>query len=97
MDLGAYESNFLFTGIQASRTVKLKIYPNPFHISTTLELEDIPTVQRIEMINMNGETIGIIHPPFENSIHIQRNNLPPGLYFLKVLADIEYVLKLVIE
>jgi len=97
MDLGAYESGFLFTGIQTRRTGKLRIYPNPFHISAKLELENIPTVQKIEMINLRGETVMRMHPSTENSVRIQRNNLPSGLYFLKVLADTEYVLKMVIK
>ena len=97
IDLGAYESDFLFTSLTDLQTKILKFYPNPFSTFATLELEGDNTVRRIEIFNMMGETVRIMDQPLDNSVTIHRKNLPSGIYFLKIHSDETYVIKVLIE
>ena len=97
IDLGAYESAFLFTGLRDFKTGKLRIYPNPFSSSVTLELEDHSSVRKVEMLNVLGETMRVIDQNMGSSVTIPRENLPSGIYFLKVHANQTYVMKVLID
>ncbi|MBN2698651.1 MAG: T9SS type A sorting domain-containing protein [Bacteroidales bacterium] len=75
-----------------------KLFPNPFSTSVTLEWDQNIEIERIEMLNMLGETvmvIGQVNPG--GQVIIQRGNLPVGIYFLRVHADRTYMEKIMIR
>ena len=75
----------------------LKLFPNPFRTSVTLEWETERNVRRIDLVNMLGKVVREENKIDGNTITLNRGDLPSGLYFLKVYGDETFVMKLLIR
>ena len=65
----------------------IQIYPNPFYFSTTLQT-DIPFKNAILTVyNTYGKLVKEIKNISGNSVELFRDDLPNGLYFIKVIED----------
>jgi len=73
------------------------IYPNPFTDYTTIELSDAFQTQRIELIDNNGRIVRTIDNVNSNPVTINRDNLPSGIYFIRIHSDHTYVEKVIIR
>ena len=73
------------------------VYPNPFTDYTTIELSDAFQIQRIDLIDINGRTVRTIDNINSNSVTIHRENLPSGIYFIRIQSDHTYVEKVIIR
>jgi len=73
------------------------IYPIPFSDYTTLKLSDANQVQRIDLIDIYGRIVRTIDNVNSNSVTIHRENLPSGIYFIRIHADEPYVKKVIIR
>jgi hypothetical protein len=68
------------------------VYPNPVTDKLTVEFHINPAGAIIELFNLYGQQcIKIIHPPNKELAEMDVGNLPPGIYFLKVLAGIKVI------
>lgn len=62
----------------------IKIYPNPFSEYINLETEEPLDNADIILINSMGQTVKEIRNISGTNLKISRNNLSPGIYFLKL-------------
>ncbi|MFH0757194.1 MAG: T9SS type A sorting domain-containing protein [Bacteroidota bacterium] len=75
----------------------LKVYPNPFRSTATVEWQSNGIIQRIDLVNMLGQTVRTIDHPQGNSVTLTRENLPSGIYFLKICGEETVITKLMID
>jgi hypothetical protein len=75
----------------------LRLYPNPFSTTATVEWQVNEVIQRIELVNMLGQTVRTIEHPQDHSVTIDRENLASGIYFLKVYAGKTLIMKVMVE
>ena len=67
-------------------------YPNPFNAETVIPLE-LPQRShvRVELFNLRGQSLGIIHEANENAgwprIRFNSSGLASGMYFCRVTAE----------
>ena len=73
------------------------IYPNPFTDYATIKLSDAIQVQKIDLIDMHGRLVRTIDNVNSNSVTIHRDNLPSGIYFIRIHSDDTYVKKVIIR
>ncbi len=75
----------------------LKVYPNPFSTTATIEWQSNGIIQRIDLVDMLGQTVRTIEHPQGTSVTLTRENLPSGIYFLKMYGDEALIRKVMIE
>ena len=69
------------------------VYPNPFKDYTTIKLSNDVQTQKIELIDIHGRIVRTIDNVNSNSVSIHRENLPSGIYFVRIhSADTRYVI-----
>jgi hypothetical protein len=76
----------------------LIVYPNPFADQALLSLSGITNIKKIELLNLNGKLVR----NYEVEDHIkelviEKNELMPGMYIIKVYADKIYTGRMVIR
>lgn len=77
------------TGIEEtfSQNTSVKIYPNPFNSSTTIQFNSSIKNAELNIYNMYGQKIKIINHISGDKIKIDRDNLPSGIYFIHLTQD----------
>ncbi len=75
----------------------VSIYPNPFNTNLTIEIKNNMPVNKIEILSLDGRLVRILDNIQVNSITINRENLPSGLYFLRIHADEVYLKKVMVH
>jgi len=89
------------TGIQeTSDEIQFQVYPNPFSESTTIKFQNITSkISGVILYDVYGREVRTVNPELTtNGFVLERNDLPNGMYFLKVKAgDKEKVVKLVVD
>jgi len=65
----------------------LSIYPNPFSSFTTLEVDNIFHNAVLTVYNFHGQIVKQMYNLSGQTIIFQRDNLPSGLYFLRLTGD----------
>ena len=79
-----YQLTFCGLGIETlSQNGVTSIYPNPSSHVINIELKDLSTVQRIEVIDLSGRIQFSMIPSSKLAV-IQKGNLNSGTYFVKV-------------
>jgi len=73
------------------------VYPNPFTDYTTIKLSVAVQTQKIELIDIHGRILKTIDNIHSNSVTIHRDNLPNGIYFIRIHSDDTYVKKVIIR
>ncbi len=63
------------------------IYPNPADGVFSVEINDIGKVQKIETVNIIGETVCTVLKPASGVVKIDLSAYPKGIYFVKVISD----------
>ncbi|MCH8903634.1 MAG: T9SS type A sorting domain-containing protein [Bacteroidetes bacterium] len=85
--LGLYFDDVGINKVTLGYKDKIKIYPNPFNTFTTIEiLEDYNIGMDLSFVlyNLLGMEVKRIENISSNKIKINRDYLPPGLYFYKL-------------
>lgn len=76
-----------YTSLATSETSKdnvFGIYPNPVKNNQLfVKGENINKITKVEIIDLSGKLIQVIHHPFKNSNKIDLKNLSKGVYLLK--------------
>lgn len=71
--------------------------PNPLTDFATITLSDKNKIKGIEIIDINGRSIKSIGNVYSNSVIFHRENLPGGIYFVRVYSENTYVKKVLIR
>jgi hypothetical protein len=66
---------------------KINIYPNPFSIETTLRANDKLKEATLTICNTLGQEVKIIKNISGQEYQFNRDNLPNGIYFLRLTQD----------
>jgi hypothetical protein len=77
---------------------QVQVYPNPFQQSSTLEFTRQPSEQfSLSITNLAGQTVRNYGKITGNRVHIERGDLPAGLYFYHLNGKVEQMGKLMIR
>jgi len=76
------------TGIEQSEN-KLKVFafPNPFNFSTTIQLDAVINSGELNLYNVTGQKVKTIKNISGHTVTLFRDNLPSGLYFIRLTQD----------
>jgi len=74
----------------------LKVYPNPFTDFSTIKLSNGAQIRKIELIDTNGRILKSIDNINCYSITIHREDLPGGIYFIRIHSNDTYVKQVII-
>ena len=72
------------------------IYPNPIKDNATIKLPDAVEIKQIDIINVYERTVRFIDNVYRNIVLIQRENLPNGLFFIRIWTKKTYLKKVLI-
>ncbi|HEX2901191.1 MAG TPA: T9SS type A sorting domain-containing protein, partial [Bacteroidia bacterium] len=61
--------------------------PNPFHSQTVFKADFPLNKTTLTMVNSTGQIVREIKPGPGNSVTIDRDNLPSGLYFIQLVEN----------
>jgi hypothetical protein len=95
-DMGAYggpytsllPSGATFTAINEPRSeTGILISPNPFSYETTINIKPRLTNSSLIIYNATGQEVQKAMNISGSVLHVERNNLPPGIYFLRLIQD----------
>lgn len=75
---------FLSVEEKEENQIEAKIYPNPFENSFIIE--NATTIENIEIININGQTVKTLSPN-QKYTQINTTTLSPGMYFVKITDE----------
>ncbi|PLX00788.1 MAG: hypothetical protein C0591_00645, partial [Marinilabiliales bacterium] len=106
IDMGAYEWN-MFVGVEEpdpdeTETAKVSIYPNPLndHLFIDFELENETNIT-LEICNVTGKRMKALteksYTRGAQHCEVKTEDLPPGIYFLRLQAGNEVVTKKVVK
>lgn len=66
---------------------KIKIYPNPFNSSTTIQLKSSISNGELNILNVFGQKIKTMSNISGDQIKIERDNLSSGIYLIRLTQD----------
>jgi acetyl esterase/lipase len=85
--------DLLITGIEDTQNKKIiRLYPNPFSSSTTIETSDNFNNLTLTIFNLNGQQVKEIKNISGSGFTLYRDNLASGLYFMRLTQDSKLVL-----
>ena len=64
-----------------------KAYPNPVQNTLNIQLENNQGETTIQVINLNGQIVEQINVFDQNVIQVQMENIPAGIYFVKINTE----------
>lgn len=70
-----------------SKDESIKVFPNPFSTQTELQTDKYFKNATLRVYNIDGETVMQMANLSGQTIVLHRNNLPSGLYFLRLMQD----------
>lgn len=75
------------TGIKENELSEISVYPNPFSSSITLQADNLFKDATLTVYNCFGQTAKQIKNINGQTIIFHRDNLPSGLYFIRITQD----------
>ncbi len=76
------------TGVaEINNETVINVFPNPFSVGTTLHVGNILRDATLTVYNTQGQTVKQINNLEGQTIHFYCDNLPGGLYFLRLTQD----------
>jgi hypothetical protein len=73
------------------------VYPNPATDRFTISLPETGMVRRIEILDFRGRMVRLIDHHLDRSITVSREELPSGLYFIRIITDKIQVRKIILR
>jgi hypothetical protein len=73
------------------------VYPNPVNQTATVKLLTDGTIQKIEIFNLAGSVVKVINNINSGECTINKDNLPNGIYYLKVNSSENNIVKLIFK
>ena len=77
----------VMVGLESINSVDFKIYPNPFVAETTLEFDNSMIGAHIIVVDLQGQVVKQLRTVNAQRIVIHRDDLPAGLYFIRLTKD----------
>jgi hypothetical protein len=74
-------------GIETNNSTQFKIYPNPMHLTTTIELNGIHDKTQLDLFDIDGKLVDQRNYSYKQIINLNKDNLKSGLYLLKISTD----------
>jgi len=87
----------VMAGIETQVGGSLTVYPNPFTDQAIANLSGITNIKMIELIDINSRLIRKYTDINSTELIIERADLKPGIYFLKVYSDKIFTGRLIIR
>lgn len=84
IDIGAYESQIPVSIMKENIEQSIKIFPNPFSIQTTVYNSFVSSNYDVILYNHLGQIVKQIYKIVGNSFVLKRENLPSGLYYIRI-------------
>ncbi|MBI4931793.1 MAG: T9SS type A sorting domain-containing protein [Bacteroidetes bacterium] len=78
---------FASSVVENSKNHTIKVFPNPFSVKTTLQADMFLKDASLIVYNSFGQTVKQMNNLSEQTIIFNRDNLPSGLYFLRLTQD----------
>ncbi len=76
----------------------LSVYPNPFADRALLNLSGISNIKKMELLNLNGKVVRNYNvEDHKEELVLEKNELMPGMYIIKVSADKIYTGRIIIR
>ena len=92
----AYFTVGVVTGVEhADENKNMAVYPNPMENVATIKTKY--PIETIEIVDLRGNALYTTDQVRGNEFKIQKDNIPTGIYMVKVQAEKLYTLKLVIK
>jgi regulation of enolase protein 1 (concanavalin A-like superfamily) len=80
------------------KVLGLDIYPNPLHISATIEFSNPENkVYNLTLKNVSGKTLRTLNHITVDKVVIEKRDLPPGVYFVELRGDNLFRDKIIIQ
>jgi len=79
-----------FTGINELKKNRIKLFisPNPFDNFTVVKFENAKREKiKLQILNPIGQSVLQIDNITDNKVQIEKNGLPSGLYFVRLIKD----------
>lgn len=86
-DLWEYTDSTLHLGINEIQATSILISPNPFSLQTVLQTNNLLHNATLTIDNRFGQTIKQINHISGRTVTLFRDNLPSGLYFVRLTED----------
>ena len=86
-------NNINITGVNtiSNRAAGIRIYPNPFSKQTTLQSDRIFNNASLTVFNFLGQPVNEVTNIHGEMFTMYRNNLPAGVYFIRIMEDKEVI------
>ena len=95
---GSAKVSIIVTGAEEEEEKNLKIFPNPVQNRLTVELNAVRNQSlNWELADANGKTVREGHLRRSNHFEIDLNNLPAGVYLLKMLSNGQQITRKVVK
>ncbi|MBU0765845.1 MAG: T9SS type A sorting domain-containing protein [Bacteroidetes bacterium] len=87
--VGSIDSIVVNNPITFYDNISVKVYPNPFHLTTTFEIHGINRGESFsfELYNILGKQVSSISGIKEEKFVVDRENLPTGIYIYKIFTQ----------
>ena len=72
------------SSLENTEVKELQIYPNPISNNEIFVKGETKNIQKAEVYNLQGKVMQTINQPFKNGKSIKVNQLPQGIYILKL-------------
>ncbi|NQU81517.1 MAG: T9SS type A sorting domain-containing protein, partial [Bacteroidetes bacterium] len=96
--IGSKDDIFTSTNPVTEKTSELKIYPNPFTGTTTIEFPNPGNdTYKLIVTDLTGKTVRIIDNITGNQFIFNRKELPVGFYLIELRGTKRYFGKMLIE
>ena len=83
--------------IEEAKIKEFYVYPNPFAESVNVFIPNNKVITEIELLDLSGKRIQFRNNIKANNMEIFRDELPQGIYILKIVSDKVSVFKLMAE
>jgi hypothetical protein len=80
-------------GIEENNGILNNIYPNPFNLETTIQLNKTTTNAQLNIYNFQGQVVRTITNISADKIIIEREELPAGLYFIQLAQENQTIMR----
>ena len=97
-DIYQFNSDFLSSSHANELVQKVTVFPNPFQTSINLELQNL-SIEDISLFNAAGQAITLnpLQTQQERITISTRNNIAPGVYFLRVTTHLGILFKKLVK
>lgn len=80
--------------VESVKSTEFLIYPNPFTESVNVLIPKDKTITEVDLLDLSGKSLHLRRNIKGNNLEIFREDIPQGIYLLKIVSDKVYFFKL---